>query len=274
MIVKLILNKDINFNANLYFEKSKKLKNKIPGILKILEKTKFDIEDLKKKEVKFLEKKKQEEVLKNIPKKWYEKNFRHTFTKNNFLFVIGKDSSSNEILIKKYMEKDDLIFHTEASGSPYGLLKNSMNKANDIDLKQASSFLASFSSAWSDKLGVCDVFYVKQEQISKSANTKEFLSKGSFMIRGNKNFIKNVELKISLGFFFEEILKDGAKYKIKKIISGEHSFIKNKCEKFLTFTYGDDNIKNINMKIKKKFGFKIDNLSHYIRSDNLRIIKN
>ena len=272
MIIKLKINKDINYNANLYFDRSKKLKSKIPGILKIVEKTKKDIEVLKLQKDKYLKKREDDKILKNIPKKWYEKSFRHTITTNGFLFVIGKDSSTNEILLKKYLDKDDLVFHTEAPGSPFGILKNSNEKIKEKDLIEAGTFLACFSSSWKDGFGLCEVFYVKSNQISKTPKTKEFISKGSFIINGKKNFLKNIELKISLGFYFDEVLNEEKKIKVKKIISGETFFIKNKCLKFMTFTNGSQNIKEVNKKIKKKFGFQIENLSHYIPND-LRICK-
>ena len=273
MNIKLFLNKDINYNANFYFEKAKKLKSKIPGILKTIEKTEIEIQNLQKNKDSYIQKKEENDFIeKNIKKKWYEKKFRHTFTKNNFLFVIGKDSSSNESLIKKHLEKDDLVFHSETFGSPFGILKNSKNKANEIDLKQAGQFLLCFSNLWKSNFGIGDVFFVDENQISKKADTKTFLEKGSFMIKGEKNFIKNLELKIGIGFYFEKIKKEENEIKQKIILSGSPNFIKEKCFLYLFLIPGNDNFKKLNNQIKKKFKFQIDELSHFI-PNNSKILK-
>ena len=63
--VELDLSKSIHENANSYFSKSKKLKNKLPGIEKTIEKTKEEIENLSKKQHEIESKKKKQELLKH-----------------------------------------------------------------------------------------------------------------------------------------------------------------------------------------------------------------
>ena len=270
MRIKLFLNKSAKQNSSFYFEKAKKLKAKLEGIEKTYNTTIEKIENLEKEQALKKEDQKIKEVL-DSKKKWYEDKFRHTYTDNGFLFVIGKDASSNENLIKKYLEKNDLVFHTSAPKSPFGILKDGLNTSKEIDLFEASQFLACFSNFFKEGFGVCDVFYVKFNQVSKTAKSGEFMGTGSFMINGKKNFIKNVEMKISLGFYFEKI-DDEDKIKVKKIISGSPSFIKKKCIRYLTFSNGSDKTKMINKKVKKKLGFEVSNLSHFLPS-NIRVLK-
>ena len=130
-------------------------------------------------------------MIKNFRKKnWYE-NFRWTKTQLGELFVFGSDAQTNEILIKKHMGKDDLVFHTESPGSPFGILKDGKKINDEKQNKEVAQVLGCFSKDWKSGFGTCDVFYVLPEQVSKTANTGEYVPRGSFMIRGKKTILKN-----------------------------------------------------------------------------------
>ena len=69
MKIELEINKDIHFNANKYLEKAKKLKQKIPGIEKIIQKTRDEIIKFEEKKKKFQKEKKKEKNLKKLKQK-------------------------------------------------------------------------------------------------------------------------------------------------------------------------------------------------------------
>lgn len=56
--------------------------------------------------------------------------------------------------------------------------------------------------AWDAKV-VCSTYWVYSHQVSKTAPTGEYLSVGSFMIRGKKNFLPPSHLILGLGFLFK-----------------------------------------------------------------------
>jgi hypothetical protein len=51
-------------------------------------------------------------------------------------------------------------------------------------------------------LGSLDVYWVKLEQVSKSAPPGQFLKKGAFVIRGKKNYVRHAPLKMAVGIVF------------------------------------------------------------------------
>ena len=53
-------------------------------------------------------------------------------------------------------------------------------------------------------LTALNVYWVHPEQVSKTPPSGEYLTKGSFIIRGNKNFIRGVPLKIAIGVITKE----------------------------------------------------------------------
>lgn len=57
------------------------------------------------------------------------------------------------------------------------------------------------SIAWEAKV-VAGAWWVNNDQVSKTAPTGEYLTTGSFMIRGKKNYLPPCQLIMGLGFLF------------------------------------------------------------------------
>ena len=131
-------------------------------------------------------------------KEWYE-SFRWFFTSGGFLVIGGRDARSNRRLIKKYMDKNDLVFHADYYGSPFVILKNG-KRSGEKDIFEAAVFTASFSRAWRDGLSVVDVYYVEPEQVSESPPSGEYMKKGAFMIYGKRNYIRKTPLELCISY--------------------------------------------------------------------------
>ncbi len=77
-----------------------------------------------------------------------------------------------------------------------------------------------FSRAWREGLYGVSAYWVNPEQIKKSAPSGEFLPKGSFLIEGQRNFIKSETLRLSVGIIPQDdsyVLTSGPTETIKKI---------------------------------------------------------
>ena len=233
--VYIDLRKSIGENANIIYSKGKKAEKKITGtidaivkIQKKLNKLKLERES-KENEVDFL--------IKKPKKKWYEK-FRWFISSDQYLIIGGRDASSNEIIFKKYIDPHDLVFHTNIPGSPLAVIKNPENKKIPLStIQETADFVASYSRAWKETWGIVDIFYILPDQISRSPPSGEFLPKGSFIISGKKNFIKNAKTKLTIGLKIIELETDSnnnRKIFYPKIISGPESAIKKQTENFIT----------------------------------------
>lgn len=271
MKIKLFLNKDINFNANHYFSKAKKLKNKLPGIEETVDNTKKLIKDFEKEKENYLKKSEENRKIKKyVKKEWYDK-FRYSFTSNGLLLVFGKDSTTNEILLKKHLEESDLVFHTEAAGSPFGILKKGKESIQDKEiLYEAAQVISCFSKQWKKGYGTADAFWVLPDQVSKKAESGEYISKGSFMIRGKKNEIKNIVLNICVGVYEKKIEGEEGDEEIKlyEIISGSEKACKKFCgNRYAKLEPGINKYKILNKEITKKINFKIEDLPKYVPNE-------
>lgn len=219
-------------NASYYYDKSKKMKEKIEGLKKAIYITEQKMKALGEQEDKKvgIEKKGLKE------KEWFDA-FRHFITTNNFLCVAGKDATTNEILIRKHLDKDDIVLHTDMGGSPFLIIKSSGKFVSLEDVKEAAQFVAVYSKAWGMNVGSLEVFYVNSEQVSKAAPAGEYITKGSFMIYGKKNWLK-AELKLAIAFYNNEI------------IAGPVNAIKSKTSKFIVIQPGRTKSKELAKKIK------------------------
>lgn len=261
MHVKLFLDKSVEKNAEAYFEKAKKAKKKLEGAEEALKGSLKKLEELEKK--KEVEEKEEEENerLRNIKKEWYEK-FRWFYSSEGFLCIGGRDATTNEIVIKKHTEKEDIVFHTDMAGSPFFVIKTEGKEVTDKTLNEAAEATASFSRAWKSGLTTLDVFYVNPDQVSKEAQSGEYMSKGSFMVRGKTNYL-HPKIGLAVG------VKDG------KIISGPVSAIKKNADKFLIIEQGNEKTSETAKKIMKKLDAKvhIDDVIRILPSGGCKIKK-
>ncbi|MFH1439188.1 MAG: NFACT RNA binding domain-containing protein [Candidatus Woesearchaeota archaeon] len=229
MRITFSLNKTVEQNAAVYFEKAKKAKKKLDGALEAIENSKKKLAKLEKEKVEV----KKQEIKVKAKTEWYEK-FRWFISSEGFLVIGGRDATTNEIVIKKFTDKDDIVFHTDMSGSPFFVVKcneqvvskkidekvddksvktreksakitldeesvKAKSKPTKITLQEVSDATASFSRAWKLGMSTLDVFYVKPDQVSKTPQSGEFLPKGAFVIRGKTNYLRPEKMECAIG---------------------------------------------------------------------------
>ena len=215
-------------NAENYYEKSKKAKRKTKGALIAIENTKKQLEDIKSKKDSAMENISvpKKRVKKDL--KWYEK-LRWFVSSDDILVVGGRDANSNESVVKKYLEPNDIYLHADIHGATSTAIKLNGHKLNDNLLKESGEFAASFSSAWSKGFTSQDVFWVHPDQVSKTPEAGEFLAKGSFVIRGHRNYIRGARLKLAVGI---------VDYEGKRIMAGPIEALEKHSQNFVVLKPG------------------------------------
>ncbi|KAK3140016.1 hypothetical protein QOZ80_5AG0394140 [Eleusine coracana subsp. coracana] len=133
---------------------------------------------------------------------WFEK-FNWFISSENYLVIGGRDAQQNELIVKRYMSKGDLYVHAELHGASSTIIKNHKpdTPIPPLTLNQAGSFTVCHSKAWDSKI-VTSAWWVYPHQVSKTAPTGEYLTVGSFMIRGKKNFLPPHPLVMGFGILF------------------------------------------------------------------------
>ncbi len=178
-------------NASAYYERAKTFRKKREGVERAIEETKARIQAEKEKELEIKEElipEKKKEV-KRVKEEWYEK-FRWFETSDGFLVIGGKDATTNEMLVKKYMAPNDLFCHTQAEGAPVVIAKTGGNEISEDSLKEIAQFAASYSNLWKYGFYEGECYCVAGEQVSKTPPSGEYLKKGAFMVRGKRQYFK------------------------------------------------------------------------------------
>ncbi|BFZ07429.1 hypothetical protein BsWGS_10468 [Bradybaena similaris] len=138
---------------------------------------------------------------------WFEK-FLWFISSENYLVIGGRDQQQNEIIVKRYMRPGDLYVHADLHGASSCVIKNpGGNPVPPKTLNEAGTMAICNSAAWDSKV-VTSAWWVYHDQVSKTAPSGEYLTTGSFMIRGKKNFLPPSYLIYGFGFMFK--LEDGS----------------------------------------------------------------
>ncbi len=256
---ELDFTKSLTGLADRFYSESKKLKRKTESAESARKETENRIQDLESKKESLIEVESSKEI-ENKKKEWFQK-FSYFFTSKGNLFIAGKSAVENEILIKKYIESTDIVFHADIYGSPFGILKNG-KKADEKELNECAVFIASHSRAWRQNIPV-DVYYVEKEQVSKTAPSGEYLGYGSFTISGKKNYIRNVSPSLAFA------VKD------TEIISAPLSAVEKHSDNFFIILPGEEKTSDIAKELIKKLNSKskVDDVVRMIPSGGSKISK-
>jgi predicted ribosome quality control (RQC) complex YloA/Tae2 family protein len=243
--IELDFRKSLEENAEDYYEGSKQAKRKMEGVSNAMEEQKQRLD--KEPEVST----ESEKPVKIVKKrgKWFEK-FRWFSSSDGFLIVAGKDQTSNETLIKKYTEPSDLVFHSDIQGAPFVVIKSGESDISEYAKKEAAEFAAAYSKAWGSGLATIDVYAVRPDQVSKQPPTGEYLPSGAFMIYGQREWFRDVELKISIGVRMDR------ENELFEVIAGPVMPIRKQTNYFVTAKPGNKEASELAREMKNKILIK------------------
>jgi len=227
--------------ASKLFDESKKQKGAIKSIEKLIRKTEDKLEktiqkgEIARGSIGFAEVRK---------KSWFER-YRWFYTSDGILAVGGRDSSSNSAIIRKYMEKDDKVFHAEIHGSPFFILKDKNETIMPLSIRETSHATVCFSRAWKEGMYGVNCYWVTPEQVKKAAPSGQTMGKGSFIIEGTRNYNKITTLKLGIG-----ILQKEEDY---LLVCGPPEPIKKTCVCYVVIEPGSIEIADMGKRIRANF---------------------
>lgn len=252
--LKVFLHQDLEATASQYYDKAKNSEEKIESAEKALDKTLKELEDLEKEEIDT------EEVLEDKTrkrkKKWFEK-YRWFRSSEDFLVLIGRDAQTNDMLVKKHMESGDLYFHADFDGAPSVVVKNGQ-EAGDTTRMEAAKASVTFSKTWKAGIGADTAYYVDPKQVTQNPESGEYLSKGAFVIRGDRDYMRNVSVEAWIGPY--EIEEEEHVPMV-----GPQEAVEKHCEDAIELVPGHEKKSDIAKTIQNRFDVSLD-LDSIIRS--------
>ncbi|KAG7328087.1 hypothetical protein KOW79_008031 [Hemibagrus wyckioides] len=133
---------------------------------------------------------------------WFEK-FLWFISSENYLIIAGRDQQQNEMIVKRYLRPGDIYIHADLHGATSCVIKNPSGElVPPRTLTEAGTMAVCYSAAWDAKV-ITSAWWVHHNQVSKTAPTGEYLTTGSFMIRGKKNYLPPSYLIMGFGFLFK-----------------------------------------------------------------------
>jgi len=222
--IELRIDDSVHQNAQRYFELARTQKNKSLGAVNALEDTRIGLKRAHKKESKQKATGKLAK-LKRSKRMWFE-HHRWGIVSGGHLVIGGKDAKGNDTIVKKHLSSGDLYFHADLHGAPSCSLRFQQGIVGDdfrpnhlpahiltyklsdklghqtIDEQaheQAATLALAWSRAWNSGGAHGTVYSVLPSQVSKTAQTGEFVGKGAFIIRGQRTWYKDLDLKIAIG---------------------------------------------------------------------------
>ena len=280
--VTLHIEKSVHQNAQQYFEQARTLKDKAKGAHTALERTENAAakEEARRKKDAAAGKVR---IAKRSKRFWFEKH-RWGILSDGRLVVGGRDAKGNDTIVRKYLKSTDLYIHADLHGAPScslrlrdGLitdenpigfvpegvtsLRIAQELAGDIDdarnlpaniIEEAAQLAICWSRAWGSGGAAATAFHARPSQVSKQTESGESLGRGSFVVRGQRTWYRDVSMEIAIGF---SIING-----IPIPVSGTAEGVSKLCERWALITPGREKKETIANRIAKSTGLAQDDV--------------
>jgi len=139
------------------------------------------------------------------------------------------------------------------------VIKSENKKIGENTKLETADATCTFSRVWKMGLQTSPVFYVSPEQVSKKAQSGEYMSKGAFMIYGKTNYIDN-KVNLAIGITKES-----------QIMAAPLESVKAHCEKYLVLIQGSEKVSSAAKIIRHKIGGTVDDIIRALPSGGFKV---
>ena len=123
---------------------------------------------------------------------------------------------------------------------------------NDDKLTEAATLALCWSRAWASGGGHGTVFAVKPAQVSKTEQTGEYVGKGAFIVRGQRQWFRDLDVRLGIGI----IAING----VPLLMSGMPDMIRNMCPRHAILSPGISKKDKLANRIYKNTGISTDEI--------------
>jgi predicted ribosome quality control (RQC) complex YloA/Tae2 family protein len=244
--ITLDYDKDVTANAQAFYDRRKEAQLKAQRVEEAIAKTREEMEAARAKAVKAAKKPR----IKATKAMWFEA-YRWTLSSDGFLILGGRDARTNDQLVKKHLKDGDRYAHADVHGAPSTVIKDGA-KAPESTLREACEFALAYSKAWSAGLASGSAFWVLPEQVSKQAESGEFLPRGAFVIRGKRNYVHDLPVRLAIG----EVDIEGH----RKIMGGPVSAVAGRSKKYVVLAPGKEDRDDVAKRLAVSFAVPIEEI--------------
>ena len=289
--ITLHLDQTVHQNAQFYFAKGRKDKQRAEGAKAALEETQKRQKKVEKQRAKD-EAAGRVTLAKRNKKFWFE-GYRWTLMSSGQLLIGGRDAKGNDRIVKKHLSSTDLYFHADLHGAPSCALKmregfeidttpnpllpegvSSLRTTQALDfeshpddvLADAAQMAVCWSRAWASGGRAATAFHATQGQVSKTTESGESLGRGAFVVRGNRHWYKDIQMEMTLGL----VAING----VPLPLVGTHAVVTQFCERWIRMTPGTQKKEQVATQIAKATGLRQDDVLSALPPGNLSLGEN
>ena len=288
--ITLEVSNTVHQNAQRYFEEARSQKNKAEGAKTALASTE-KIQDRAEKQAAKDAAAGRLRAKKRSKRFWFERH-RWAILSGGHLLIGGRDAKGNDVVVRKHLTSNDLYFHADLHGAPScslklkdGLALNQnpsevipegvaslqivQNLGEDMeDARQlpesvhseAAQVAVCWSRAWGSGGAAAIAFHARPSQVSKTTESGESLARGSFVVRGQRNWHRDLPLEMAIGM----AVVNG----VPIPVSGTPSTISQYCQRWTKIIPGREKKESIANRIAKATGLAQDDLLSCLPSGN------
>ena len=245
--IVLDTDKDVTANAQVLYEKRREAQLKAQRVDEAIDATRKQMEHARKQAVKVAKRPK----VKGTRAMWFDA-YRWTLSSEGFLILGGRDARTNDQLVKKHLKEGDRYAHADLHGAPSTVVKEG-SKAGEATLREACEFALAYSKAWPAGIASGSAYWVLPEQVSKQAESGEFLPRGAFVIRGRRNYLHDLPVRLAVG----EVHIDGH----RKVMAGPVSAVAARSTRYVVLAPGPQDRERLAKRLASAFGVPIEEIA-------------
>ncbi len=242
--ISLEYEKDVTANAQVLYDRRREAQLKAQRVEESIAASVAEREAARAKAVKVAKRPR----VKGTKAMWFDA-YRWTFSSEGQLILAGRDARTNDQLVKKHLKAGDRYAHADVHGAPSTVIKDG-SKATDLTLREGCEFALAYSKAWSAGLAGGSAYWVLPEQVSKQAESGEFLPRGAFVIRGKRNYFHDLPVRIAIG----EVEVEGH----RKIMGGPVSAMAARSTRYVVLVPGTEDREALAKRLATHFKVPIE----------------
>jgi hypothetical protein len=137
------------------------------------------------------------------------------------------------------------------------------SQAGEATLREACEFALVYSKAWSAGIASGSAYWVLPEQVSKQAESGEFLPRGAFVIRGKRNYVHDLPVRMALG----EVEVEGH----RKVMGGPGSAVAARSTKYVVLVPGKEDRERVAKRLATAFEVPIEEIVRALPPGSVQI---
>ena len=257
--VTLDYTKDVTGNAQALYDRRREAQLKAQRVEEAIVATRAEMEAARTKAAKVARRPR----VKATKAMWFDA-YRWCLSSEGHLLLGGRDARSNDQIVKRHLKEGDRYAHADLHGAPSVVVKEG-SRAGEATLREGCEFALAYSKAWSAGLASGSAYWVLPEQVSKQAESGEFLPRGAFVIRGKRNYLHDLPVRIAVG----EVEVDGH----RKVMGGSASALAARSSRYIVLGPGKGDREAFAKRLAATLGVPIEEVVRALPAGGLSVLE-